>query len=123
MTKEFVCIVCPNGCNLVVEKDDNGNITVNGATCNRGVIFGTNEMTHPKRTICSTVKTVFKQAPVLPVRVSSDFDKDKIFDVMREINKVVVDKVVRRNDVIISNVLGLGVDVICTSDILTKIKE
>ena len=47
--------------------------------------------------------------------------KDKIFDVMKEINKVVVSKPLDRGDVIIKDVLGLGVDVIATSNLLTQI--
>ena len=78
-------------------------------------------MTEPKRTICSTVKTAFSQCPVLPVRVSADIPKDKIFDVMEEINKVTVTEKIARGDVVIENVLGLGADVIATSSMLLKL--
>lgn len=113
--KEFVCIVCPNSCLISV---DEKNLTVTGNKCKRGETFGINEVTNPLRTICSTVKTTFADAPVLPVRVSSDIPKDKIFDVMQEINKVVIDKKVSRGDVIIKNVLNLNVDIIATSSML-----
>lgn len=79
-----------------------------------------NEMTNPKRTICSTVRTAFPNVPVLPVRVSDEFPKNRIFDVMREINRTVVKKPVGRGDVVIKNVLGLGVDVIATSNVLKE---
>ena len=88
--------------------------------CPRGKAFAISEMTEPKRTICSTVKTVFPGCPVLPVRVSDDIPKDRIFDVMREINAVVLTERIGRGDVIIENVLGLGVDVISTSDLLKQ---
>ena len=77
-------------------------------------------MTEPKRTICSTVKTVFADVPVLPVRVSADIPKDRIFDVMREINSVTLDKRISGGDAVIENVLGLGVDVISTSNVLNE---
>ncbi|MEG1805664.1 MAG: DUF1667 domain-containing protein [Clostridia bacterium] len=115
--KEFVCIVCPNGCKLEV---DEKNLTVVGNKCKRGETFGINEVTNPMRTICSTVKTIFKDSPVLPVRVSSDIPKDKIFEVMKEINKVVVSERIGRGDVVIKNVLGLGVDIIATSNLLKE---
>ena len=73
-------------------------------------------------TICTTVRTTFKDAPVLPVRVSAEIPKNRIFDVMREINKVKVDTRVGRGDVIIENVLGLGADIIATSDLLREAK-
>lgn len=115
--KEFNCIVCPRGCLLRVE-EENGEFVVTGNTCIRGHDFAVNEMTCPKRTICSTVKTAFPKAPVLPVRVSADIPKDRIFDVMDEINKVMLTKPVGRGEPVIENVLELGVDVIATSNIL-----
>ena len=115
--KEFNCIVCPRGCLLHVEEAD-GEYTVTGNTCPRGEKFAISEMTDPKRTICSTVKTSFLEAPVLPVRVSEDIPKNRIFDVMAEINKVMLTERIGRGDIIIENVLGLGVNVISTSNIL-----
>lgn len=117
--KQLVCIGCPRGCRLTVEEKD-GEFIVTGNTCPRGKAFAISEMTEPKRTICSTVKTVFPGCPVLPVRVSDDIPKDRIFDVMREINAVVLAERIGRGDVIIENVLGLGVDVISTSDLLKQ---
>ncbi len=102
---------------MKIEETENG-ITVSGNTCRRGEAFAKSEMTNPMRTICSTVATVFPDAPVLPVRVSSDIPKDRIFDVMKEINSVTVSERISRGDKVIENVLGLGVDVIATSDIL-----
>ena len=117
--KEFNCIGCPRGCLLRVE-EENGEFTVSGNSCENGRKFAVSEMTEPKRTICSTVKTVFADVPVLPVRVSADIPKDRIFDVMREINSVTVDKRISGGDAVIENVLGLGVDVISTSNVLNE---
>ena len=116
----LVCITCPRGCALTVE-NVNGEWVVSGNSCKKGKEFAINEMTNPMRTICSTVKTAFPEAPVLPCRVSADIPKNKIFDVMAEINKVEVKSPIKRGDVIIKDVLGLGVDVIATSDLLTQI--
>lgn len=117
--KQLVCIGCPRGCRLTVEEKD-GEYIVTGNACPRGKAFAISEMTAPKRTICSTVKTVFAGCPVLPVRVSDDIPKEKIFDVMREINAVTLRERIGRGDVVIENVLGLGVDVISTSDLLKQ---
>lgn len=122
--RELVCIVCPKGCTMhITEKD--GEIAVTGNTCKRGAQFAVSEMTKPMRTICTTVRTAFKEVPVLPVRVSAEIPKDRIFDVMHEINQVCVEKPVARGDTVLKNVLELGVDIIATSDILknTDMKE
>lgn len=115
--KELVCIVCPRGCTMKISGEGE-NIKVTGNTCKRGLNFALSEMTEPKRTICTTVKTSFKGVPVLPVRVSSDIPKAEIFNVMKVINSVTVTEAVGRGDIIIKDVLGLGVDVIATSNIL-----
>ena len=66
--KEFNCIGCPRGCLLRVE-EENGEFTVTGNSCDNGRKFAISEMTEPKRTICSTVRTVFADVPVLPFKV------------------------------------------------------
>lgn len=118
--RELVCIVCPRGCSLTIDGEGES-ITVSGNFCKKGRDFAISEITEPKRTICSTVKTAFPQCPVLPVRVSTDIPKDKIFDVMKEINKVTVKEKIARGDVVIKNVLGLEADVIATSSMLLKL--
>lgn len=118
--KELVCIVCPRGCTMQIEGEKE-NIKVSGNACKRGYNFAVSEMTKPMRTICTTVKTDCPEIPVIPVRVSADIPKDKIFDVMKEINSVTVSPPVRRGDAVIKNVLNLGVDIISTSDILKDI--
>lgn len=115
--KEMTCITCPNGCRLQIEERDE-KILVTGNKCRRGEAFAVSELTHPMRTICSTVRTTCREIPVLPVRVSQEIPKERIFDVMREINRVVLDHPVSAGDVIIPHVLGLEADVIATSNVL-----
>lgn len=117
--KELTCIVCPNGCVLHVEGEP-GSFKVKGNQCKRGADFAAAEMTHPVRSVCSTAATVFPDVPVIPVRVSKEIPKERIFDVMEEINKIVVSERVKRGTVLIKDVLGLGADVIATSSILSE---
>ena len=117
--KTMICITCPNGCRLTAEEKD-GEIVVTGNTCKRGVDFAVAELTHPMRTISSTVRTTFPDVPVLPVRVSCEIPKERIFDVMKEINKIVVTRPIGAGDVVIPRVLGLDADVIATSNTLLQ---
>ena len=121
--RELTCIGCPMGCQLTAVLE-NGQVTrVTGNTCPRGREFAVSEMTAPRRTICSTVRTAFPDAPVLPVRVSADIPKDRIFDVMDALKTVTVSERIGRGDVVIPDVLGLGVDVIATSSLLKHRSE
>ena len=82
--KEFICIVCPRGCHLIV--DDNMNVS--GNICPRGKVYALNEITNPTRMITSTVAIDSKELKRLPVMTSNPIPKGKIFEVMAEINKV-----------------------------------
>ena len=68
------------------------------------------------RTICTTVKTAFPAVPVISVRTSREIPKERIFDVMREINCLCITHPTGRGEVILQNVLGLGADIIVTAD-------
>ncbi len=109
----MTCIICPRSCLLQADEED-GILKVNGYKCLRGKYFAGTEMKNPVRMISSTVRTVYKDIPVLPVRVSAEIPRDRIFDVMAEINRITVDTPISKGDLIIRNVLGLGVDVIAT---------
>ena len=50
-------------------------------------------------------------------KTKSDIPKDKIFDCMKEINKIRVDAPVKVGDVILKDICGTGVDIIATKDV------
>lgn len=122
MEKELLCIVCPTGCRLTVTTEENGAITVTGNGCRRGVDFAKAELTCPTRSLTTTVRTVFAAAPVLPVRTAGEIPKESVADAMRAINAVLVKEPVGVGDIVLKDLLGSGVDVIATSDILKELK-
>lgn len=113
MAKEFTCIICPRGCRLSI--DDNNNVV--GNTCPRGKQYAISEVTNPVRSITSSVRVRNREDTVVSVKTSGQFSKSRIMDVMNEINKVSVEAPVRIGDVVIKNVLDLGVDIVITKDI------
>lgn len=119
---ELTCILCPKGCKLRIDKD-NEKINVQGNSCKKGEKFAISEITNPMRTISTTVKTTFTDIPVIPVKLSGDVPKKYIFDIMKLINKVQIKDKKLSGDVVLKNVLNLGVDVIVTSNILENIYE
>ena len=115
MTKNLTCIVCPLGCALSVELDENKNVlSVKGNTCKRGEIYANTECTAPKRTITSTVAV--RGGGVVPVKTDKTVPKELIFECMSEINKVSAARDAKIGDVIIKNILNTGVDVVLTRD-------
>ena len=116
MDREFVCIVCPNGCTLrTAEKD--GEITVTGNICPKGEEYAKTELNNPTRTLTSTVATSFSKQPVLPVRTSTAIPKGEIKNAMAAINKLVVTTKLKCGDILVKDFIATGVDLIATDDI------
>lgn len=112
--KILTCIVCPRGCQISIELDDEGKIfSVSGNSCKRGAVYAENELTHPVRTVTSTVRTV--SGSVTPVKTAQPVPKELVFEVMKEIAKVEVKDDIGMGDIVICNVCGCGVDVVSTS--------
>ena len=83
--RELICIQCPMGCPLTVTVSDDGAVSVTGNTCPRGAAYGEKEVTHPTRTVTSTVKLDGGTIARVSVKTASDIPKEKIFGVMEEI--------------------------------------
>ena len=111
--RELICINCPRGCRLKVDDDFN----VTGNFCPRGALYAKNELTHPVRTLTSTVKVNSSNEYRLPVKSKDPLPKEKVFDAVKELDRVDVKTPVHIGDVIISNVCGTGVDIVATKDI------
>ncbi len=110
---DIVCIVCPLGCKLTVEKDGDS-YKVNGNSCKRGQDYAIEELTDPKRMLTSTVKVKSKDHVRLAVHTSGPIPKEKIFDAMQVINSTMACAPLKMGDVVIKNILDTGVDV-CAS--------
>jgi CxxC motif-containing protein len=116
---ELLCITCPNGCRLSIAGTAE-NFTVSGNQCKRGLDFARAEITRPMRTLTTTVRTSFPGIPVLPVRTSGEIPKGKVRDIMKLINTFTVNQPLGIGDAVIENALGLGVNIIVTSNQLRE---
>ena len=113
--KELICIVCPKGCHLKVDEENGFSVTGNG--CPRGAEYGHKELTNPTRVITSTVRLEGAAQCRLPVKTSADIPKQDIFRAMALLDTVTAHAPVKTGDVVVSNILGLGVDFIATKPI------
>ena len=114
MKKELTCIVCPMGCRLQVELDGATVLSVTGNTCPRGKQYAIDECTHPMRTVTTTARTA--SGGVIPVKTDRTIPKEKMFECMTEINRIVVSLPAHVGDVVIANVLGTDANVIVTAN-------
>jgi len=113
-TREMICINCPLGCSLTC-KVDGENIEVSGNTCPRGTVYAKDEILHPTRMITSTIPVLNGER--VSCKTQRAVDKDKIFDVMKEIQKAKCMSPIRIGDVLIQNVCNTGIDIVATKNI------
>ena len=114
MTRNMTCIICPRGCALKVEIE-NENITVSGNNCPKGKQCAIDECTNPTRTVTSSVRVENREDTMVSVKTESPVPKDKIFEVMRLIRAKSVCAPVKIGDVIIKG--AFGTNIIATKDI------
>ena len=102
---EMICINCPLGCALTVERDGD-NFKVSGNTCPRGEKYAVNELTHPVRTLTTTVAVANREGAYLPVKTAKPISKGKLFEAMERVNAIVVSLPVSVGDVVIEDFYG-----------------
>ncbi len=111
--KDLTCIVCPRGCRLLVDDEMN----VKGNFCPRGKQYAISELTNPVRTITSSIKVSNREYTLVSVKTTNPVPKDRIFDVMKEIDKLSVKAPVRIGDIVKKGILGLDSDIVITKNI------
>ncbi len=115
--RELTCIGCPMGCAITVELENGEVKTVTGNTCAIGDKYARNEVTHPERTVTSTVVILDGEKPRLSVKTKGNIPKDKIGACMKEIDQVRMKAPVKIGDVVVKDVAGTGVDVVATRNV------
>ena len=111
--KQLTCIVCPRGCRLTI--DDNMEVT--GNACPRGKIYAINELTNPTRTITSSIRVTNRPYTLVSVKTSNPIPKEKMFDIMKEIDTLTIEAPTKIGQIVKANILGLDSDIIITKNI------
>ena len=112
---KMICINCPKGCELDVEKADDGTVSVTGNACLRGEEYGRSELVNPTRMVTGLVRVAGMRKP-LPVKTKTAIPKGKIDAVLFALHQTTVQLPVKIGDVIIQNVAETGVDVVATAN-------
>ncbi len=114
MERELVCITCPMGCRLSIERRDDGGLSVSGNKCPRGAAYAEAELLDPRRVVSATCRLSEPDRPRLPVRTTAPFPRERIPELLAAIYAASVNLPVRRGDVVLRDALGTGIDVIAT---------
>ena len=111
-TKQMICILCPRGCHLVV----NGEV-VSGNFCKRGIRYAISEATNPVRNVSSKVRVKSGEYAFVSVKTNKGVVKNAQSMLVAHLKTVEVEAPIQMGDVILPNVLGIGVDIIATRSI------
>ena len=112
---KMICINCPKGCELAVEKNGD-DVVVTGHACPRGEAYGKAELVNPTRMVTGLVRVAGMRKP-LPVKTKTAVPKAKINDVLFALSQTTVQLPVKIGDVIVPDVAGTGVDVVATANL------
>ena len=118
-TKIITCVTCPVGCELTIKHEDKKLISVSGNDCKRGEKYASDEITNPRRTLTSTVILNIngEKAKFLPVKTDKPISKEKIFEAMREINKIKINKPVKMGDILYPDFTESGINLVAGRDV------
>ncbi|ADO83509.1 DUF1667 domain-containing protein [Ilyobacter polytropus] len=112
MKKELICIVCPMGCHLEVDVENDYKVT--GNLCPRGEKYGFVELTAPTRVITSTIKITDGLHNRVPVKTDGAIPKELNVKCMELINSISAKGPVKMGDVIAEDIFGTGVNLVIT---------
>lgn len=102
--KYFTCTVCPKGCSLQV--DEENEFCVSGNSCPRGAEYGKMEATNPTRTVTSTVRISGAELPRCSVKSDRPIPKVRIFEAMAALDQVDLTAPVQLGQVVVAHVCG-----------------
>ena len=115
-TKELTCVVCPAGCRITVTLTDGVVTEVTGNTCPRGKKYAETEVTHPVRTLTTTVGITSAMHHMLPVKTSRPIPREDLMDAMAQLSGFTVSAPVHTGDVLIADFIEMGCDLVACKD-------
>jgi len=120
-SREVVCVLCPLGCKIRIELDEEGNIlSVSGNRCPRGKKYAEDEIKDPKRVVTTSVKVLNGEPPLASVKTDGPIPKKYIFELMKILKDVKVKAPVNIGDVVVRNIFKTNVNVVITRSVGEK---
>lgn len=113
--KEMICILCPVGCHLSIDVENDYKVT--GNSCPRGGVYGREELIAPKRVVTSTVRVLGGIHNMVPVKTDKSIPKELMFECMEILKDIKVKSPMNVGDIVVENILNTGSNIVITRDI------
>ncbi len=117
--EEIICIECPLACRVGIEMNEAGDkvLRVLNFQCQQGKGYALQECKSPLRILTATVKTEGSVRRLLPVRTRGPVPKGSLKDCMGLLAGIRVKPPLTLGEVILADILGSGVDLVCCDDL------
>jgi len=121
-SRKVVCVLCPLGCKIRIELDEEGNIlSISGNKCPRGEGYAKDEIKDPKRVVTTSVKVLNGELPLASVKTDGPIPKKYIFELMKILKSVEMKAPVNVGDVVVRNIFETNVNVVITRSVGKKV--
>ena len=118
--EKIICIGCPLGCETTLMIDDQeGVVDITGYKCKEGRQYVLEEYRNPVCVLTATVLTEKSFRPLFPVRTNKPLLKMQIKEAAKALSKVKVKPPIRLGQIILSNIMNTGVDIIASDDLIS----
>jgi len=121
MSEELICITCPIGCHLSIERLPEGKLAVSGNRCPRGIKYANEELLNPIRVVSATAAIDYSgieheeslaEIARIPVRTDAAYPKEGVNEVLAAIYALKVKLPIKRGTILLADFKGSGVNVI-----------
>jgi CxxC motif-containing protein len=120
MKGKFTCVVCPTSCVVNAEWNEIELQDTDHAQCKLAWEYIRGEIFDPRRTVTSTVRVEDGEIPLVSVKTEPSVPKAKVFDIMKHLAHVVVKAPVNVGDIVVTDILGTGSNIVATKKIALK---
>lgn len=118
--KEITCILCPNGCDILIEYSDEELIEIEGAVCPKGKEYARQEIKDPLRILTSSVMVKGGDTSLVSVKSDKPVPLENIMDIMEELKELKVKAPISIGDIIIEKPNGIDCNIIATREVENK---
>ncbi len=115
--KQLTCITCPIGCLLSVTTDEEGKpLHVSGNGCKRGRSYAISELTHPVRTLTTTLRVGNRDGKRVSVKTDRPIPRERLIEAICALSAQAPCAPIRVGDILLPDLLGVC-DLVATEEI------
>ncbi len=96
---------------------DSKPIKITGSKCPKGEEYAVSEIENPQRILTSSVLAEGLALKTVPIKTDKPIPKKDLLRAMEEIKKIRLRKTVAVGDIVIKDLLGLGVNLVATREL------